>query len=130
MEVIEPLRVCRKCDLKAYTREDLEMFSKDIKCMYQRQTICKVCKRLQEKENKYGITGEEYKAAMSTSDSCEICGVTSHLCYDHDHNLSGIEAFRGVLCRQCNKALGLLGDNQEGAEKALKYFLTRSNSKS
>jgi hypothetical protein len=30
--------------------------------------------------------------------------------------------FRGVLCRTCNKAVGQLGDNVEGLQKALDYL--------
>lgn len=30
--------------------------------------------------------------------------------------------FRGVLCMECNSALGKLGDNEEGLIKALKYI--------
>lgn len=70
----------------------------------------------------YKITYEQYLECMSTSEVCEICGKDHDLCYDHDHTKEGIEAFRGVLCRQCNSSLGGLGDNLESVLKAVKYL--------
>ena len=67
----------------------------------------------------YGVTLEEYKACMATSNCCEVCGSTKELCYDHDHTTM---KFRGVLCRSCNKAIGQLGDTKEGILRALKYL--------
>ena len=32
------------------------------------------------------------------------------------------EAFRGYICRQCNSAIGMLGDCEQGVERALKYL--------
>jgi hypothetical protein len=52
---------------------------------------------------------------------CDCCGrfleKTPHL--DHDH-VTG--KFRGWICGPCNHALGLLGDNVEGVEKAVAYL--------
>ena len=69
---------------------------------------------------RYGITPEEYARCMSTSDVCQICSKEVDLCYDHDHATG---EFRGVLCRQCNRALGQLGDTREGLKKAYEYLL-------
>ena len=49
---------------------------------------------------------------------CEICGAVNDLCIDHDHNTN---KFRGVLCRQCNSALGLLKESKEIIKKASEY---------
>ena len=119
--------VCTKCG------ED-----KDETEFYKNFSQCKECHRLNMKKqynkNKthykakgrramikkdYGITQEEYNYCMSTSDCCQICGSTENLCYDHDHTTM---KFRGVLCKKCNKGLGLLGDNKEGILRALEYI--------
>lgn len=51
---------------------------------------------------------------------CECCGRdATRLEYDHDH-LTGL--FRGRICRSCNFALGNLGDNAAGVERALAYL--------
>lgn len=54
---------------------------------------------------------------------CENCGdvpkTGTSLNIDHDHD-SG--KFRGWLCRNCNMAIGGLGDNMHGLERALAYL--------
>lgn len=40
---LKPLRVCRKCGLKAYTDEDLELFQKHGDLPHGRTTLCKSC---------------------------------------------------------------------------------------
>lgn len=57
----------------------------------------------------YGLTVEQYVALLAETDGCcAVCGRTDHLCVDHDHETGEI---RGILCRRCNSALGLLGDD-------------------
>ncbi len=51
---------------------------------------------------------------------CALCPRPA-TCIDHDHS-SG--RFRGLLCRQCNAALGTLGDCAAGLLRAIDY-LTR-----
>lgn len=54
---------------------------------------------------------------------CECCGkapIGQRLCLDHDH-ASG--RFRGWLCRDCNMAIGKLGDTLDGVERARDYML-------
>jgi hypothetical protein len=55
--------------------------------------------------------------------TCECCGQPAlrTLCNDHDYATG---AFRGWLCGNCNRGLGLLGDNVTGLMKAMSY-LTR-----
>ncbi len=55
---------------------------------------------------------------------CQICGVpevecTHQLAMDHDHE-TGL--FRGWLCANCNKALGLLKDSREVVLNAVIYL--------
>lgn len=61
---------------------------------------------------------------------CEICskplksgmeldsGTSAHI--DHDHKTGEI---RGILCRNCNRGLGLLGDNLNTINRARGYLL-------
>ena len=72
----------------------------------------------------YGITQEEYDICMSTSNCCEVCGSPKALCYDHDHDTM---KFRGVLCNKCNRAIGQLGDNEEGVLAAYEYLRREHN---
>jgi hypothetical protein len=51
---------------------------------------------------------------------CKICAVTSENLYiDHDHKSMEV---RGLLCRDCNSALGLFRDNTEILENAIEYL--------
>jgi len=58
----------------------------------------------------YGITAAEFDALLaSQNNACAICGrppVRPSL--DHDHSTGTI---RGILCHQCNIAIGLLQDS-------------------
>lgn len=80
-----------------------------------RRAECKDCEKklnklLVEMNKKYGHT---------KPDRCESCGEMAKLVLDHDHET---EEFRGWLCHGCNSGIGWLGDNKEGAQKAVDYF--------
>jgi hypothetical protein len=84
---------------------------------------CRVCMRKRHKE-----VNELRKTAPPRPIACDCCGkeiVLSQsrkkfsLCLDHDP-VKG--TFRGWICRHCNTAIGLLGDNIAGVLNALKYL--------
>lgn len=77
-------------------------------------------------KSRYGLTEEEYDAIIERQQGkCKICSkVPKKPCLDHDHNTGRV---RGMLCDDCNKALGLLGDNTELLESAIKYLTTIDN---
>ena len=55
---------------------------------------------------------------------CAICGgETPDLKLDHDWETG---TNRGLLCRECNVGLGMLGDDIEGVLRALDYLLPYS----
>jgi len=78
---------------------------------------------------KYGITAAEYSALLEVQGgACAICrqperevrsGRVLDLSVDHDH-LTG--AVRGLLCKDCNTALGRMRDNPERLEAAAAYL--------
>ena len=74
----------------------------------------------------YGISLEEYNKKFIEQTTCEICGITAEnspmptLNYDHCHTTG---KFRGILCRSCNQAIGLLGDTASNLKKAYDYLL-------
>ena len=71
---------------------------------------------------RYGITLEDYHLQFEVQQGkCAICdGDTDTLCVDHDHDNGNI---RGLLCHNCNKGLGLLGDTLQRIERAYIYIL-------
>ena len=74
----------------------------------------------------YGITMDDYDAMFKAQDGrCAICrGVGQNvgrrpLGVDHDHTTLAI---RGLLCRNCNATLGLMGDDPERLNLAAAYL--------
>ena len=77
----------------------------------------------------YHMTIEEYlDTAEKHNFVCAICGKenfpmginhTGLLVVDHDHTTGKV---RGLLCHNCNRALGLLQDSSQNLHKALSYL--------
>lgn len=62
-------------------------------------------------KRKFNISLEDYNALVEQQNNkCATCGNTSvqSLAVDHDHKTGRI---RGLLCRKCNLALGMINDN-------------------
>jgi len=72
-------------------------------------------------KTKYGISGEEYIMMVNERHGrCDICGNTpTELCVDHNHTTGKI---RGLLCINCNMALGQFNDNIKLLESAVQYL--------
>lgn len=70
----------------------------------------------------YGITAVEFGVMMvKQGNRCAICKTSfdSTPCVDHDHNTGKV---RGLLCRACNSALGLLKDSHANLLAAIQYL--------
>lgn len=77
----------------------------------------------------YGITPEDYDAMLASQNGvCAICERNDprgqRLAIDHDH-VTG--AVRGLLCRACNTALGLLDDDIVRLARMRRYLRRSSN---
>ena len=69
---------------------------------------------------RYGMTVEEYEAALSNG--CSVCGATqdeTRLVMDHDHT-SGL--VRAALCSPCNTGLGMFADDPKRLRAAADYL--------
>lgn len=94
---------------------------------------CKTCSRDPVRRRKverrrtirhYGLTREEFDdLRMAQGNRCAICQcefvATPHI--DHDH---GSGEVRGLLCRECNIALGLFEDDPRRLEAAVAYLVS------
>lgn len=74
----------------------------------------------------YGITPEIYDAMLK--EQMGLCAICKHasmdgtrLTVDHDHDTGQV---RGLLCRSCNRALGLFRDKVENLAAATTYLKT------
>ncbi len=75
---------------------------------------------------KYKLTEEEYnKLYILQNGSCAICGTKTpgrnrqYFNFDHNHITGKI---RGLLCHNCNFALGLFNDNIKSLNNAIVYL--------
>ena len=97
---------CKECDRKAPWRQEKTRRDYDYK-------------------RKYGISLEDYNEMFyEQHGSCGICGkhqeeLRGRLCVDHSHETGEV---RGLLCQECNSALGMLGDSIESIQKAMEYL--------
>ena len=127
-------------DCAAY--KPMDDFSWTVKREGRRQSYCKKCainrmkawkkkypdrSRLTELRQKaryrYGIELSEIRAIAKSQDSrCAICNKKGKLDTDHDHEDKKI---RGMLCRNCNLALGMFKDDRKQLDKASEYLAAR-----
>lgn len=76
-------------------------------------------------KRKFGITLKEYNEKLiSQEEKCAICGKVVEdngkaLAVDHNHNTGEV---RGLLCNNCNAAVGFVGENIDIAKKMIKYL--------
>ncbi|ADL71087.1 endonuclease VII [Mycobacterium phage Halena] len=88
---------------------------------------CMDCQRLKPITAWYrhGISKERYDELVALG--CQACGSMDNLAIDHDHaccprsNGSCGRCVRGCLCRACNSAFGLLGDDAGRVAALLRY---------
>ena len=125
-----------------YVNKNREKLSKNGKIYYQankekvrekqREYIKKNPNKTREMHLKqiYGITSKDYNKILKIQNGvCAIClqpssskhqsGKIKNLAIDHDHETGEI---RGLLCDNCNRALGMFKDNPQYLENAKKYL--------
>ena len=81
------------------------------------------------KYERRGITKEQYEIVFNKQNGkCAICEKFSKdkhaLAMDHNHKTN---EFRGLLCKECNRALGLFGDNIKVLTNAVLYLKERGS---
>lgn len=84
------------------------------------QRTCRSCKRKRYIKRKYGLTLEEYEGLLKSQDGlCVICMTRKPLYIDHNHSTGKV---RGILCQQCNTAIGYFLEDQEIMKRAIEYI--------
>ena len=88
----------------------------------------KSCNLNKKRADNYGLSYTSFNDLIA-KDKCEICGSSefvmdrskydSGLVIDHCHTTGKV---RGMLCHNCNRALGLLQDDKDYLEKAISYL--------
>jgi len=136
------VKLCSKCKVE----RPLTEFRKRSNKLYL-QSWCKVCSRIAAKNaNKkariknplkayqesrdsqlksYGLNGYMFHILLQMQDyRCAICkieyeNVTKDFAVDHCHKT---QVVRGLLCTSCNTGIGLLDENPQIINQALKYL--------
>lgn len=141
-------KICIKCG----EEKSLELFTKAKKYKDGRRNYCKQChadymvdyyKKNPDKLNsdakiiyaknrknwkRHRLTEEQYSKLLNKYDGkCHSCKDRKAINIDHDHNccpgsFSCGKCVRGILCSQCNTALGLLSDDLQKIKGLLKYI--------
>lgn len=96
---------------RAYQRQ-WQQANREKAKLYKRRSILK---------SQYGLTIEDYEQMVEDQDGqCAICKCIpdTPLFVDHDH---GSGAIRGLLCSNCNFAIGLLADDPDRIIAAAEY---------
>jgi len=126
---------CNRCGIE----KPVEGFYRNSRSSDGLQGYCKQCdkirretpERMEAKKHsawlgqlkKYGITESEYNQMFSDQMGlCRICQkpeVDIRLAVDHDHETGKV---RGLLCKRCNMAIGLLDDDPQIVTSAALYL--------
>lgn len=137
------MKTCTTCNVSKPTSEfHLRTNLKGDKVL---KTQCKSCKNSYNKEcrdkngpeimrnyhlkKKYGITQQDYTLMLEQQgNACLICltpaKTPSHLHVDHNHDTGAV---RGLLCPNCNVALGKFKDDPAVLAKAINYLLEKGD---
>lgn len=125
MKMTETHRQCRVC-------EDLLSFDHYFN---KKSPYCKKCQAYLghiRNVRKYGIEPQDYINLLKKQDyRCKTCNrkTEKRLCIDHDHSCcigekSCGNCIRGLLCFECNVALGMIKDNKEVLASMILYLST------
>lgn len=82
---------------------------------------CKTCTNKYNIARKFGISEEHYDRIRGQH--CDICWVKGRMYVDHCHLTKRI---RGVLCLNCNTALGKMKDRPDLLRRAAEYLEDRA----
>ncbi len=131
-------RTCSKCNKELpltsfYKRSEASFRGYPASHLSVYEKNCKDCKKAFMQKNfrkyNYGITDEQYQEKLEAQNhACAICGSkhqaktkngkeTLHI--DHDHTTGNV---RGLLCRECNLALGHMKDSTANLLRAIRYL--------
>ncbi len=116
---------CKNCSLTSWNKwAELHPEHKEAKIISDRK-----CHQNTKKFHRRGITKDQYLIMLEQqSGCCAICKKPPRdnhdLAIDHNHKTNLV---RGLLCKECNRGLGLFGDNIKTVQNALQYLQERGS---
>ena len=116
------MKTCSKCKLDLNNSE----FSPSSGGKYLRpeckQCAKKLAKRREELKKEFGYPVNDYLCPICLKNEGELKGTggtASIWVVDHDHDT---DKFRGHICHNCNRGLGVFQDDIERLQRAIKYL--------
>jgi hypothetical protein len=122
-------KMCSRCKA-IFPKEEVKSWTHKARCLDCQAWV----KRDLYLKQHYKINIEQYNLMLAKSNNgCTICGKTKEqnrdrfLSVDHDHSccnqkITCGKCIRGLLCDTCNRAVGLLQDNEENAFAVYEYI--------
>lgn len=102
-----------------WQRENREQYLQRLR-EYNGTPAKKISNRKSHLKRKYGLTLEAFDAMLaSQGGGCGICGNPDADNVDHDHRTGRV---RGILCFNCNVAIGHVGEDAERARSVADYL--------
>lgn len=113
----------RSCFSKNTNRKDgLQCYCKRCYIIMRQQSWDPKLERERKLLERYNLTMEEFDQRMIDQNGvCAICHESRDSVLDVDHNHTTGKV-RGLLCRSCNRGLGIFRDCPERLENAAKYL--------
>lgn len=127
-DTVAPSQVCRTCGIE----KDASEFRRNYRRASCLDFNCHECVSHINRLARFGLTPDQYAEMLAAQNgACAICerpervidprsGRVKSLAVDHDHE-SG--AVRGLLCQNCNKGIGNLGDSADILIAAAMYLV-------
>lgn len=125
-------KICRSTSFKKWYNDNPEKIreiierDKEYKKNYYSKPEIKNKYNLKRIKREFNLDSESYLNLLKNQDNkCAICKQeeksrrVKNLSVDHDHDTNIV---RGLLCSNCNRALGLFGDNLEILKNAINYL--------
>ena len=119
---------CKKCNK---SKPESSFYKKDKKTG-RLDSTCKACRISEHREKNLGVTEKDYWNMYTQQNGrCGICSRRLYskrykaFCVDHDHTTGFI---RGLLCHNCNRAIGMLQDDPAILKKAAEWVEGRVQS--
>jgi len=116
----EPLKACPNCNTE---KPESDFYKKDRSGRL--DSTCKSCRIVAQREKTLGVTDEDYwKLYHGQGGRCGICRSRLYskrykrFAVDHCHTSGRI---RGLLCTNCNTAIGLLKDDPTALQRAIDW---------
>ncbi|MFI6060209.1 endonuclease VII domain-containing protein [Streptomyces sp. NPDC051286] len=120
MDIAQGHKLCRRCgEVKPHSEWHRIATASD-----GLSTRCRACRAVQGRaghlERQYGMTEAERDEMISSQMGiCTICLAAPAVHVDHCHETGRV---RGVLCFNCNSAIGKMGDDPDTLRRAIAYL--------